>query len=200
MYLAPAATHLDIMEVLRTPAMTVYLPRHPSNGTRLGCAAMGFVIRRRAARVICFDPDGRILLIRSSDPADRGKPHWWELPGGGIDGIESPEQALLRELSEEAGVTNAVIGPCVWTQRAQFTFAGWDFDQDERIYVATSDGDSSGTRHLEAFEALAFEESRWWDPTEFLAEDGATVPPRLREFLPAVLAGDLPDPPIDITP
>ncbi|HQF94384.1 MAG TPA: NUDIX domain-containing protein [Microthrixaceae bacterium] len=161
---------------------------------------MGFVIRRIAARVVCFDPDGRILLIRSSDPADRSKPAWWELPGGGIDGGETAEHAIARELAEEAGVRDPVIGPCVWTQHAQFTFAGWDFDQHERIHVATCDGDTTGTLHLEAFEALAFEESRWWDPEEFLAETGPTVPPRLREFLPAIIAGDRPDPPIDITP
>lgn len=161
---------------------------------------MGFVIRRSAARVLCFDPAGRLLLIRSSDPADRSKPSWWELPGGGIDGRERPEDAIARELAEEAGVTDVAVGPCVWTQQAQFTFAGWDFDQDERIHVATCSGDTSGARHLEAFEALAFEEARWWEPEDLLADDAPTVPPRLREFLPDVLAGLLPDPPVDITP
>ncbi|MBX7067942.1 MAG: NUDIX domain-containing protein [Microthrixaceae bacterium] len=161
---------------------------------------MGYVIRRVAARVVCFDLDGRILLIRSSDPADRAKPHWWELPGGGIDAGETAEQAIARELSEEAGITNAEIGPCIWTQHAQFTFAGWDFDQHERIHVATCDGDTTGALHLEAFEAMAFEESRWWDPTDFLATDSPTVPPRLREFLPAIVDGERPFPPIDITP
>lgn len=161
---------------------------------------MGFVIRRQAARVICFDPAGRILLIRSSDPADRSKPPWWELPGGGIDAGETPEHAIARELAEEAGITDARVGPCVWTQRAQFRFAGWDFDQAERIHVATCDGTTDGVLHLEAFEAMAFEESRWWDPAEFLADDSATVPPRLREFLGPVVAGERPDPPIDISP
>lgn len=161
---------------------------------------MGFVIRRQAARVVCFDPHGRILLIRSSDPADRAKPAWWELPGGGIDGGETAEAAIARELAEEAGVTKVEVGPCVWTQRARFRFAGWDFDQHERIHVARSDGIADGVTHLEAFEAIAFEESRWWEPDEFLAADGPTVPPRLREFLPPIVAGDLPDPPVDITP
>ena len=161
---------------------------------------MAFVLRRQASRVICFDPSGRILLIRSVDPADRAKPAWWELPGGGIDPGETPEDACLRELREEVGLTSAVMGPCVWTQHAEFTFAGWDFDQHERIYVAHSDGDTSGATHLEAFEALAFQGHRWWEVDELMANDEPTVPPRLREFLPPIIAGDLPDPPVDISP
>jgi 8-oxo-dGTP pyrophosphatase MutT (NUDIX family) len=161
---------------------------------------MGFVLRRQASRVICFDPAGRILMIRSVDPADRAKPAWWELPGGGIDPGESPEAACLRELREEVGLMSATMGPCVWTQHAEFTFAGWDFDQHERIYVAHSDGETSGTTHLEAFEAMAFQGHRWWEVDELMANDEPTVPPRLREFLPPIVAGDLPDPPVDISP
>jgi 8-oxo-dGTP pyrophosphatase MutT (NUDIX family) len=165
---------------------------------------MAFVLRRNAARVICFDPHGRVLLIHSSDPADRAKPAWWELPGGGIDAGETPEAACLRELREEVGMATAVMGQCVWTQRAQFTFAGWDFDQAERIYVAHSDGTTDLPTHLEAFEAMAFEGHRWWTMDDFMASDEPTVPPRLREFLPAVVsglaAGDLPADPVDITP
>ena len=35
---------------------------------------------------------------------------------------------------------------------------------------------------------------------ELLAEEAPTVPVRLREFLPALVAGEIPDEPIDITP
>ena len=150
--------------------------------------------------MVCFDPHGRFLLIRAVDPADASKPAWWELPGGGIDPGESAEAACVRELREEAGVATAVVGPCVWVQRAQFTFAGWDFDQAERIHVAHCDGTTDLPTHLEAFEALAFRGHRWWTLDELLANDEPTVPPRLREFLPAVVAGEHPDPPIDISP
>ena len=149
---------------------------------------------------MCFDPTGRVLLIKAADPADAGKQPWWELPGGGIEPGEAVEHALLRELAEEAGVAHALIGPCVWTQHAQFRFAGWDFDQHERIHVATCDGDTSGPLRLEAFEALAFRGSRWWTVQELCASTKPTVPPRLREFLPAVAAGELPADPIDISP
>ena len=161
---------------------------------------MSFVLRRRAARVICFDRDGRLLLIRASDPADRAKPAWWELPGGGLDPGESPEHAVLRELREEVGLAEATIGPCVWVQHAEFTFAGWDFDQHERIHVAYTDGAITLETRLEAFEALAFEGHRWWEIDDFMANDEPTVPPRLREFLPPIAAGDLPTVPVDISP
>ncbi|MBK6669961.1 MAG: NUDIX domain-containing protein [Actinobacteria bacterium] len=74
---------------------------------------MGFVLRRAAARVVCFDPTGRVLLIKAADPADAGKQPWWELPGGGIEPGEAVEHALLRELAEEAKIAHALIGPCV---------------------------------------------------------------------------------------
>jgi 8-oxo-dGTP pyrophosphatase MutT (NUDIX family) len=161
---------------------------------------MPFVLRRRAARVVCFDPHGRVLMIRSTDPADTAKPAWWELPGGGLDPGETTEAACLRELREEVGVGTVVMGPAVWTQHAQFTFAGWDFDQHEHIHVAHSDGVADQPTHLEAFEAMAFHGHRWWDVDELMANDEPTVPPRLREFLPAIVAGEIPDPPLDITP
>ena len=30
---------------------------------------------------------------------------WWELPGGGLDWLEKPEECLKRELKEEMGLT-----------------------------------------------------------------------------------------------
>jgi len=154
--------------------------------------------RRRAARVVVFDPDDRLLLINARDPARRNG-EWWEIPGGGVDPGEATIDAVRRELWEEAGITDAEIGPCVWTQTVSFTFAGWRFEQDEWIHVARCDGSASGPRGLEMLEALAFVEQRWWSIDEFLDARLRTIPYRLGEFLPALVAG-APDAPIDITP
>jgi mutator protein MutT len=44
---------------------------------------------------------GRVLLLRN----DRGE---WELPGGRLDDGETPEDALIREIQEETGLSVSV--------------------------------------------------------------------------------------------
>ena len=80
-----------------------------------------------------------MLLLQARDPADAGKGHWWEIPGGGMDPGETSAEAARRELFEETGIVEAEIGPCVWTQHARFRFAGWKFDQHEHVHVAWTD-------------------------------------------------------------
>jgi len=160
----------------------------------------GFGARRRAARVVVLDPQDRILLINAVDPARRDGPGWWEIPGGGIDPGETSEEAVRRELWEEAGIRDAEIGPCVWVQSVQFTFAGWHFDQDEWVHVARCDGTASGPKGLEALEVLAFGEQRWWTLDELLAQQPRTIPYRMIEFLPDLVSGVHPAEPTDISP
>jgi 8-oxo-dGTP diphosphatase len=52
--------------------------------------------------------DGRVLAARRTDPPETAGR--WELPGGKVDPGETHEQALVREIREELGVTVAVRG------------------------------------------------------------------------------------------
>ncbi|MCB1027956.1 MAG: NUDIX domain-containing protein [Microthrixaceae bacterium] len=157
-------------------------------------------LRRQAARVVALDERQRVLLIKAHDPARPDAGSWWELPGGGIERGESSEHACLRELIEEGGLAHAELGPVIWTQHVTFDFAGWHFDQDEVIHLAAvpPGGESLGAQRLESFEAMAFEDRRWWSVGELRDEGVATLPPGLADLLAPVLADGPPDEPIDI--
>lgn len=64
--------------------------------------------RRQAARLVVRDPDGRVLLLRYDDPPPMGV--HWATPGGGIDPGETPRAAAARELHEETGWSDVVVG------------------------------------------------------------------------------------------
>ena len=52
--------------------------------------------------VALIDRDGRVLIAQR--PEGKSMAGLWEFPGGKIEGGESPEQALIRELYEELGI------------------------------------------------------------------------------------------------
>ena len=139
--------------------------------------------------------------MQGSDPLRPEKGDWWEIPGGGVHYGEDSGDAAARELYEEAGFANIRMGPCVWTQDVEFDFAMYHFRSHDLIHVAwTDDAGDWNPAGLEALEAAAFEDGRWWELDELLASDVRTLPDRLREFLPDLVAGKIPDPPLDISP
>ncbi len=156
-----------------------------------------YTLRRPAARLIVFDPDRRVFLINGRDPADPSKPPWWEIPGGGIDPGEDSGVAAKRELAEECGITEAEVGPIVATQYVEFDFAGIHFQSDEVIHVATTNQtDPQGARRLEALEAMALGEARWWTAAEVVEADSPFLPPWLPQVIERLANGDLPDAPL----
>jgi len=58
-------------------------------------------------RLILFDQQGHILVLKRSDSSTTN-PSLWELPGGKIDAGEQFDEALKREILEETGFTVAI--------------------------------------------------------------------------------------------
>lgn len=66
-----------------------------------GCGFLYYINSSAAVAALIFDSNNRLLLTRRAVDPDAGK---YDLPGGFIDPMESAEEALRRELSEELGI------------------------------------------------------------------------------------------------
>ena len=65
---------------------------------------------RHVARGIVYDDEGNFYFMRVYRDDDFGKATLIETAGGGVEAGESPDDAILRELSEELGVPVEVVG------------------------------------------------------------------------------------------
>ena len=71
--------------------------------------------------VALIDADDRVLIAQR--PEGKALAGLWEFPGGKIDQGERPEEALIRELQEELGIT--VKEACL----APLTFASYAYPE-----------------------------------------------------------------------
>lgn len=106
----------------------------------------------------------RVLLIRKAKGPYTGS---WDLPGGGIEFGESPEDAVRRELIEETGLPVTALALLdVYHYRLTYTLPSGeqeemqhigilyrvDLDQGERLREGPDGIDSLGARWLELSE------------------------------------------------
>ena len=99
------------------------------------------------------DPDRRVLICQR--PEGKSLPGLWEFPGGKLEGDETPEDALIRELREELGIETKTA--CL----APLTFASHGYDSFHLVmpvYVC---------RKWQGFpRALVHAAIKWVRPTE----------------------------------
>ncbi|WAU86555.1 NUDIX hydrolase [Streptomyces sp. Qhu-G9] len=144
---------------------------------------------RKVARVVLLDPRDRILLLHGHEPEDPSD-NWWFTPGGGVEGDETREEAALRELVEETGITEVELGPVLWRRTCSFPFAGRRWDQDEWYYLArTADTrevvpEATGLTELERRSVAG---ARWWTCQELHQAHETVYPTRLAELLRRLL-------------
>ncbi|MBK6018992.1 bifunctional GNAT family N-acetyltransferase/NUDIX hydrolase [Streptomyces sp. MBT53] len=137
---------------------------------------------RHSARIAVLDPTGSVFLFRYDNSEAGGV--FWALPGGGLEGDETPREAALRELQEETGWTDLEPGPLLSTREVDLTFAGTRVHQYERIYVTHGPHREPTGAHLTAAHAqdgiLAW---RWWTRKELRTTTETVWPAELAVLL-----------------
>jgi ADP-ribose pyrophosphatase YjhB (NUDIX family) len=153
---------------------------------------------RHGTRVILLDADSRLLLFRGAFPdSETGKP-FWVPPGGGMEPGETPEECARRELFEETGRDDAVLGPLIWLREHTATWHDVWYHAVERWYVGYAVEASVTKDGWTEIERADIAEHRWWTAAEIAASPDIFVPRRLAELVPPILRGQLPAEPLDV--
>ncbi|MGA5899467.1 NUDIX hydrolase [Streptomyces venetus] len=154
---------------------------------------------RKVARVVLLDPQDRILLLHGHEPDDPAD-DWWFTPGGGVEGDETREEAALRELAEETGITEVELGPVLWRRMCSFPFAGRRWDQDEWYYLARTDRTEIQAVGLTELERRSVAGARWWTCPELTRAHETVYPTRLAGLLRTLLDEGPPARPVILDP
>lgn len=154
---------------------------------------------RQAVRALLVTDDHHVLLVRFEFPTRTV----WALPGGGLDPGETHLDALHRELIEEVGLADPVVGPHVWNREHIIPFEDgqWDGQQD-RFYLVEARERFEPTPALswEQLRSERLHELRWWhvDEIEAATSDDVWFAPRaLGHHLRSFITDGPPGAPID---
>lgn len=155
---------------------------------------------RITVRVLLFDPDGRILLMKGRmPPAQMGAGAWFTV-GGGAEPGETLEACARREIAEETGFSPVELGPAVWRREGVGALASGEVVLFKETYlVARCAGGEPARDGWEPHERELVDDLRWWRLADLAACGEAIYPERLLELLPDVAAGRFPAEPLDIT-
>jgi double-stranded uracil-DNA glycosylase len=144
-------------------------------------------VERRAVRALIVDERDRVLLLSYER---RLGSTFWITPGGGVESGETDRNALLRELGEEAGLTDPRLGRHLW--RTEFTtpefttsaHGGWVRQRDD-VYLVRVRAAEVAVPNLVAENVTGY---RWWTPAELERSDALFGPVDLPSRVRAVLS------------
>ncbi len=94
---------------------------------------------------------------------------------------------------DRAGFSGRFLSPCVWTRRHKLLWDGKPADQYERFFVARTLLTELAGSELDSY----IHDYKWWTLPELKASDDDFAPGNIRELLPPILRGELPEEPFD---
>jgi len=108
------------------------------------------------------DGEQMLVLLRGERLGPEGRPEV-RLPKGHIEPGETPRQAAVREVREEAGLSNLEVLRDLGHQRVEFDWQGTHYVRDERCYLMATTSATAAQPPEAQFER------RWLPWTQALA-------------------------------
>jgi 8-oxo-dGTP pyrophosphatase MutT (NUDIX family) len=151
---------------------------------------------REAVRTLIIDDTGRALLVRFQD--DFNGLNWWCPPGGGLEPGEDHLDAAKRELAEETGRDDVLLGAFIGGRTHTFCFNGVWMTQRERWIACRAHAFTVPPDRVALLRAENIREIRWWDPSDLVASGVVTAPRQLASLIEETASGIEPDPGRDL--
>ncbi len=164
---------------------------------------MSMIETRHTSRLIILDPDDRILLIkyvaRKLPDASHDQPlSFWFTPGGGIEPGESAEEAALREMDEEVGLTGLpLLGEVARRSALNDQFERVAFCH-ERYFLVRAASAVFNTARLAETDQDEVLDVRWWSLDGFERSGHVLIPPAVLALTRLVMNSGVPAHPLDL--
>jgi TDG/mug DNA glycosylase family protein len=148
-------------------------------------------VERPAVRALVVDGRDRVLLLAFRTPGGR---EFWATPGGAVEPGEREDDALRRELREEAGLDAFELGPAIWTREHTFVWRRVTRQRERYFLVRVESHDAAPELDL-AEEGV--HGHRWWTLAELETTVERLVPRRLAGLVRDLLEHGPPAEPVD---
>lgn len=124
-----------------------------------------------------------MLLFSGIDRTKPDVPPWWFAVGGGLHEEETPDEAAIREVREETGLSIRDPGNVVFTRRFEWDFEGQTYDQEEVYFLVKTRFFEPVRTDWTETEMATIRQHRWWTIDELRVTDEVVYPERLADFL-----------------
>jgi 8-oxo-dGTP pyrophosphatase MutT (NUDIX family) len=160
---------------------------------------------RSAVRVVLLNEANELLLMCMDDPtiASIGEKYagrFWTLIGGEIEPGETIQDAAVREVFEETGLSEEDIelGPQVWSGKLDLIFKGKPTHIKQEFIVAKTRRRDISLANLTPDEKEVVKQVAWFSLDRIINSGEVIHPIVLPKYLPDVIAGRYPKEPLEI--
>src|SRR5262249_7080972 len=116
---------------------------------------------------------------------------------GSMKPDESIDEAVVRKLRENAGITRAEIGPCVWKRQLPLFWRGVSTFLDESYVLVKVDNVDIDTNFESA--RPTYHQYRWWTLPELRAITDTVFPLGFADLVEPLIQGKPPRSPIRVS-